>query len=381
PKDRARTAPGSPLAQGQVNAPSRTLPRKESEKELSLLAVEPHPDDESIGMGGTLARYSAEGGRTTLVTATRGEVGEILDKDLDPKEAAPRLATIREGELRNAVKILGVNELVFLGYEDSGMAGLPRNRERGTFWQADEEEAIGRLIQVVRRVRPQVLVTQNEFGGYGHPDHIKTHRVAIGGFYYASDVERFPGGEPFRPSKLYYSAFPKSLMRQMAEAMQRAGVENRFSTDGEPPPFAVSDDRVTTWLDVSPYVDKKLAAMRAHRTQIPEDSWFLKLNEALGPRPGGRRLLNAFAARSTPPSRRTIFSPGFDDGDDSYCARPGRVATAAGTIGHRVHRRGDFGGERHPALSRRRRAVDQVRSVQSRPHRDVSKGSGTVLDL
>ena len=250
---------------------------------LSLLAVQPHPDDESITMGGTLARYSAEGVRTTLVTATRGEVGEILDKELDPKEAAPRLATIREAELRNAVKILGVTELVFLGYEDSGMAGLPRNRERGTFWQADEEEAIGRLIQVVRRVRPQVMVTQNEFGGYAHPDHIKTHRVAIGAFYNAGDVERFPGGEPFRPSKLYYSAFPKSLLKQMADAMKRAGVENRFSSDGEPPPFAVSDDRVTTWLDISPFLYKKLAAMRAHRTQIPEDSWFLKLNQALGP--------------------------------------------------------------------------------------------------
>src|ERR1700736_6457624 len=117
--------------------------------DLSLLAVEPHPDDESTGMGGTLARYSAEGVRTTLVTATRGEVGEILDKDLDPKEAAPRLATIREGELRNAVKILGVNELFFLGYEDSGMAGLPRNREPATFWQAEDREAIGRLIQGV----------------------------------------------------------------------------------------------------------------------------------------------------------------------------------------------------------------------------------------
>ena len=164
------------------------------------------------------------------------------------------------------------------------MAGLPRNREPQTFWRADEEEAIGRLIQVVRRVRPQVMVTQNEFGGYAHPDHIMTHRVAIGAFYYAGDSERFPGGEPFRPSKLYYSAFPKSLMRQMAEAMQRAGVENRFSTDGEPPPFAVSDDRVTTWLDVSPFIDKKLGAMRAHRTQIPEDSWFLKLSEVLGPK-------------------------------------------------------------------------------------------------
>src|ERR1700738_2753659 len=149
-----------------------------TESALSLLAVQPHPDDESIGMGGTLARYSAEGVRTTLVTATRGEVGEILDKDLDPKEAAPRLATIREGELRNAVKILGVNELVFLGYEDSGMAGLPRNRERNTFWQADEEEAIGRLVQVVRRVRPQGVGKPNQFGGDAHPAHNKTHQVA-----------------------------------------------------------------------------------------------------------------------------------------------------------------------------------------------------------
>jgi N-acetyl-1-D-myo-inositol-2-amino-2-deoxy-alpha-D-glucopyranoside deacetylase len=251
---------------------------------LSLLAVHPHPDDESISMGGTLARYSQEGVRTTLVTATRGEVGEILDKDLDPKEAAPRLATIREGELRNAVKILGVNELDFLDYEDSGMAGLPRNRAPRTFWMADEEEAIGRLVKIVRRVRPQVMVTQNEFGGYAHPDHIKTHRVAIGAFYYAGDAERFPGGEPFRPSKLYYTAFPKSLMREMAEAIQRAGMENRFSSEGEPPPFAVPDDRVTTWIDVLPFIDKKLAAMRAHRTQIPEDSWFMKLTEVVGPR-------------------------------------------------------------------------------------------------
>src|SRR5439155_602537 len=266
PQDRAAAYPGSSLAQRQVMA-----------TELSLLAVQPHPDDESIGMGGTLARYSAEGVRTTLVTATRGEVGEILDKDLDPKEAAPRLATIREGELRNALKILGVNELVFLGYEDSGMAGLPRNREPQTFWRADEEEAIGRLVQVVRRVRPQVMVTQNEFGGYAHPDHIQTHRVAIGAFYYAGDVKRFPGGEAFRPSKLYYSAFPKSLMRQMPEAMRRA------------------------------------RAGGAHR--------------------------------------------------------------------HRLRRRGRLGGKRHPALSRRRRTLDQVRSVQGGPHRHLPKGSGPVLDV
>ena len=270
-----------------MSTPSPTLPQQGRDEPLSLLAVQPHPDDESIGTGGTLARYSAEGVRTTLVTATRGEVGEILDKELDPKEAAPRLASIREAELRNAVKILGVGELVFLGYEDSGMAGLPRNREPNTFWQADEEEAIGRLIQVVRRVRPQVMVTQNEFGGYAHPDHIKTHRVAIGAFYYASDTNRFPGGEAFRPSKLYYSAFPKSVMKQLAEGIRKAGLEDFFSSNGEPPPFAVSDDRVTTWLDVRPYIDKKVAAMRAHRTQIPEDSWFMKLNDVLGPQAWG----------------------------------------------------------------------------------------------
>jgi N-acetyl-1-D-myo-inositol-2-amino-2-deoxy-alpha-D-glucopyranoside deacetylase len=250
---------------------------------LSLLAVKPHPDDEAITMGGTLARYSAEGVRTTLVTATRGEVGEILDPELDPKEAFPRLAAIREAELRRACQIMGVGELVFLDYEDSGMAGLPRNREPGTFWQADEEEAVRRLIQVIRRVRPQVMATENEFGGYGHPDHIKTHRVAATAFFFAADIERFPGGEAFRPSKLYYSAFPKSVGRQMAEAMRRAGVENRFGADGEPPPFAVGDDRVTTWLDVRAYVDVKIQAMLAHKTQIPKDSWFMKVRDVLGP--------------------------------------------------------------------------------------------------
>ena len=272
-----------------------------SAEHLSLLAVKPHPDDEAITMGGTLARYSREGVRTTLVTATRGEVGEILDKDLDPVEAAPRLASIREAELRQACAIMGVGQLIFLDYEDSGMAGLPRNREQGTFWQADEEEAIGRLIQVVRRVRPQVIATENEFGGYGHPDHIKTHRVAAMAFFYASDIKRFPGGEPFRPSKLYYSAFPKSVGKQIAEAMRKAGVENRWGEDGEPPPFAVNDDRVTTWLDVKPFIDIKIRAMQAHKTQIPPDSWFLKLNDLLGPDAWSREAYELVRSSVTSP--------------------------------------------------------------------------------
>ncbi len=251
--------------------------------ERSLLAVHAHPDDESITMGGTLARYAAEGTRTTLVTATRGEVGEIHDKDLDPAEARPRLASIREAELRKACEILKVHELVLLGYEDSGMAGDPRNRQGNVFWQADEYEATARLIQVIRRVKPQVIATYNEVGGYGHPDHINAHRIAVAAFFNADNAERFPGGEPWKPMKLYYTAFPMSVVRQMGEAMKRAGMENRFSRDGDDPPFAVPDDRVTTRIDISRYLDQKIAAMRAHRTQIPEDGWFMKLREALGP--------------------------------------------------------------------------------------------------
>ena len=271
--------------------------------ELSFLAVHAHPDDESITMGGTLARFAAEGIRTTVVTATRGEVGEILDKELDPKEAAPRLASIREAELRRACAILGVHELVFLGYQDSGMMGQARNKAPGTFWQADQREAVARLIAVIRRVKPQVIATYNEFGGYGHPDHINAHRVTVLAFHHADDTELFPGGEPHRPSKLYYSAFPLSQMREMAEAIKQAGMEDRFARDGEAPPLGVTDDRVTTQIDVRAQLDKKVGAMLAHRTQIPPDSWFIKLRDVLGDRAWGRESYERVRTRveaSTP---------------------------------------------------------------------------------
>lgn len=270
--------------------------------QLSFLAVHAHPDDESITMGGTLARYASEGIRTTLVTATRGEVGEILDRDLDPKEAAPRLARIREAELRAASAILGVNELVFLGYEDSGMMGEPRNNAPGTFWQADQLEAVGRLIAVIRRVKPQVIATYNEIGGYGHPDHINAHRVTVLAFHHAQDMKLFPAGEPHRPSKLYYSAFPKSQLRAIAEAMKRAGMEDRFPRDDGEAPFAVDDDRVTTQVDVSEQLERKLNAMLAHRTQIPPDSWFMKLRDVLGPRAWSREAYERVRSRVDAPT-------------------------------------------------------------------------------
>jgi N-acetyl-1-D-myo-inositol-2-amino-2-deoxy-alpha-D-glucopyranoside deacetylase len=268
--------------------------------QLSLLTVMAHPDDESITSGGRLASYAGEGVRTTLVTATRGEVGEILDKDLDPKEAAPRLGSIREAELRRASQILGVHELVFLDYEDSGMAGLPRNRQPGTFWQADEEEAVGRLISVIRRVRPQVIITDNEVGGYGHPDHIKAHRVTVLAVFYGKDLKRFPGGDPWQPSKLYYTAFPRSAIKAWRQAMKAAGMDESLGEDEEPQ-FGVPDDRVSASIDVSRFVETKIAAMQAHRTQIPPDSWFMKLRELMGPRAWGREYFERARSRVEAP--------------------------------------------------------------------------------
>jgi N-acetyl-1-D-myo-inositol-2-amino-2-deoxy-alpha-D-glucopyranoside deacetylase len=279
--------------------------------ELSFLAVHAHPDDESITMGGTLARYASEGIRTTLVTATRGEVGEILDKDLDPKEAAPRLASIREAELRAACGILGVGELVFLGYEDSGMMGEARNQAPKTFWQADEMEAVGRLVAIVRRVKPQVIATYNEIGGYGHPDHIRTHRVAVMAFHHADDLKLFPEGEPHRPSKLYYSAFPKSQLRAIGEAMKRAGMEERFGRDDGEAPFAVDDERVTALVDVGDQLERKLQAMLAHRTQIPPDSWFMKLRDVLGPRAWSKEAYERVRSRVDAPTREDDLFAGL----------------------------------------------------------------------
>lgn len=249
----------------------------------SLLAVEAHPDDESIGVGGTLARYAAEGVRTTLVTATRGERGEILDKSLDPKEARPRLGAIREAELREACRILNVSELVILGYQDSDMYGRRWNRSPRAFWRADMHEAIGRVIAVMRRVKPQVVIADNEIGTYGHPDHMNAHRIAVGAFFMASDTKLYPGGEAWQPRKLYYRSISVSAARELGEAMRQAGMEG-FSENGETWNMATPDERITTRLDVQPYLEQKIAAMRAHRTQVPEDSWFMNVYRSVGPR-------------------------------------------------------------------------------------------------
>jgi LmbE family N-acetylglucosaminyl deacetylase len=262
----------------------------------TLMSVHAHPDDETVGMGGTLARYAEAGRRVVLVTGTRGELGEIVVPDMDTPDNHRRLGEIRAGELERALAILGVTEWENLGYRDSGMMGTDGNRDPRSFWQADLDEAARRLTWLVRRYQPDVMTTYNEFGGYGHPDHIRTHDVAIRAFDRAGDAawypEQFeePGLETWAPSKLYEQAFPASVRKQMQDAMEAAGQKSFWSPPDDATPeqiaemeaFAakmlVPDESITTWIDISGApVEAKWNATKEHVTQISADSPFMVL--------------------------------------------------------------------------------------------------------
>jgi N-acetyl-1-D-myo-inositol-2-amino-2-deoxy-alpha-D-glucopyranoside deacetylase len=252
------------------------------EDTLTLMAVHAHPDDEVFTTGGVIAKAAAEGIHTVLVTATRGEEGEIHAPDLDPEEAHPRLGTIREAELRRAADILGVDELHFLGYRDSGMAGTPENDNPHNFHHADLDEATGRLVRLIRQTRPDVIVTYDERGGYGHPDHIAVHRVTMAAYDAAGDPDRFPELElaPWQPRKLYYGAFAHSTFERMQELFRQANPEESSEPQDEDySSFTVPDEDITTRVDVHPYLLQKQAALRAHRTQIAEDNPFITMTD------------------------------------------------------------------------------------------------------
>src|SRR5438067_2333708 len=203
-----------------------------AEAALTLMAVHAHPDDEAIGTGGVLARYAAEGVQTVLITCTDGAVGEIVD----PSVATPEnLAEVRAGELRAACDLLRVSALHLLGYRDSGMMGTPENDDPRNFWRADLDEATGRLVALIRRHRPQVLVTYDENGFYGHPDHIQANRVAVAAFHAAGDPARFPEQSlaPWQPSKLYYTAVPISRMREFGRRLRELDIEAPFSEEAD----------------------------------------------------------------------------------------------------------------------------------------------------
>jgi mycothiol conjugate amidase Mca len=249
------------------------------------MAVHAHPDDECFGGGGTLARYSAEGHTTVLVTCTNGEEGEIVDPDMDAAEVKPRLADVRLGELNAAVGVLGITHLELLGYRDSGMVDTASNDDPRSFNKADPEEATGRLVALIRRHRPHVLFTYAEDGGYGHPDHLMAHQITVAAFDAAGDPDRYPeAGEPWTPQKLYYTAWlTRSAAQGLWRAIRERGLPITFGDPeaAEPPEFGTPDELVTTRIDIRPYVHTKLDALRAHRTQIRRDSTFLNLPDDL----------------------------------------------------------------------------------------------------
>jgi N-acetyl-1-D-myo-inositol-2-amino-2-deoxy-alpha-D-glucopyranoside deacetylase len=256
----------------------------------SLLLVHAHPDDETIATGATMARYAAAGVRVTLVTCTMGEEGEILVPELEHLGAGhdDALGPHRAEELAAAMRALGVADHRFLGgpgrWRDSGMMGEASNDRPDCFWQADLDVAVGELVKVVREVRPQVVVSYDDNGGYGHPDHIQAHRVAVAAFTAAGAASRYPAaGRPWSPAKLYETVLPMSVLRQAYDGLRDLGEEAPFGvTSPEELTFGTADELVTTAIDAREYLGAKTEAMRAYPTQITVDGQFFALSNDVG---------------------------------------------------------------------------------------------------
>jgi LmbE family N-acetylglucosaminyl deacetylase len=271
----------------------------------TLMTVHAHPDDETIGTGGTMAKTVEAGRRVVLVTCTRGEMGEIVVPDMDTPDNHRRLGEIRAGELEAAMGALGVTEWENLGYRDSDMMGRAGNRDPRSFWQADLDEAARRLVWLIRRYQPDVITTYNDFGGYGHPDHIRSHEVTVRAFPRAGDPAWYPeqlapehggggpsvedgGLAPWSPAKLYEQAIPASVRTAIRDQMEAIGKPNPWAPPADATPeqlaefeafqarLLVPDESITTWVDISGSpMEKKWAAMKAHRTQLADDFFFL----------------------------------------------------------------------------------------------------------
>jgi N-acetyl-1-D-myo-inositol-2-amino-2-deoxy-alpha-D-glucopyranoside deacetylase len=264
-----------------------------------LLLVHAHPDDESIQNGATMARYVAEGRGVTLVTCTAGELGEVLVPDLAhiAADQDDLLGEHRREELAEAMKILGVTDHRFLGgfgaFRDSGMkwhekgyAIAADETDERAFANADLTRAADELVKVIREVRPQVLVTYDQFGNYGHPDHIQAHRVAM----YAAQLAAVPSyqlelGEPWSITKIYWCAMSEGRFRDSLRALRASGDTETFAgmdPDGDMGPFTTPDEFLAAKVDGGEHADKKVAAMKAHVTQIDADGPFFAMGGSVG---------------------------------------------------------------------------------------------------
>lgn len=247
---------------------------------LTFVAVHAHPDDEASSTGGLFRQLANEGVRTVLVTCTNGECGDALDgakPDADHHDGDV-VAAIRAVELENAVAILGIDRLVRLGYRDSGMMGWPQNKDVDSFWATPVDVAAEKLAAIFREERPQVVMTYNAVGFYGHPDHIQAHRVTLAAIALLD----------YEPT-LYFNAVPESVMvtwrarwaeedrlkREADLAAGRAVEEEQelLTEDGEPLNMATPDDEVSVRVDVRDVADAKFDALAAHASQIGESFW------------------------------------------------------------------------------------------------------------
>jgi len=248
------------------------------------MAVLAHPDDESFGLGGTLALYAAEGVDVHIVIATDGAAGSVAEGHEESRE---RLTEVREQELEKAVSILGAT-LHTLGYRDSGYLNDPANEHPEAFINVDETEAIGRVVRLIREIRPQVVITHDETGGYFHPDHIQCWKITTPAFHAAGDPEQYPnlGPAPYQPQKLYYTAFPNRWVKLMTFLMRLRGqdpTQMGRNNDVDMTQLGVDPGRIHAVINYRPYWDVKQAAGAAHASQggggvnrlLPE--WLQKL--------------------------------------------------------------------------------------------------------
>jgi mycothiol S-conjugate amidase len=245
---------------------------------LCLLQVHAHPDDEASKGAGTTAKYHAEGVRTVLVCCTGGEAGDILNPAVDTPEVRERLAEVRMDELRASADALGYDALHLLGYHDSGMPDTEHNHHPDAFANAPLEEAVERLVRIIRLERPQVIITYHEDREwYPHPDHIRVHEISVPAFHAAGDPNAFPvAGDPWQPSKLYYVSWSSRRIHALHEAYLARGEESPYTQwfDRGLPPRA---DQFTTLIDVGEFLHKRREALLAHRTQVDPTGFWMRL--------------------------------------------------------------------------------------------------------
>jgi LmbE family N-acetylglucosaminyl deacetylase len=280
--------------------------RVASDDRLTLMTIHAHPDDETIGTGGTMAKAVRAGHRVVLVTCTRGEMGEIVVPGMDTPDNHRRLGEIRAGELEAAMAELGVTEWENLGYRDSDMMGRAGNLDPRSFWQASLDDATRRLVWLVRRYRPDVMTVYNSFGGYGHPDHIRSHEVGVAAYERAGDPTCYPeqiapefGGSgpsaeegglaPSAPRKLYEQAIPSSVTEQMAEQLKERGLPNPWALPEDATPeqrtefeeqmkrMLFPDEAITTRVDIGDLLESKWRALNRHVTQMSPDFPFIAI--------------------------------------------------------------------------------------------------------